>query len=124
MDKLDYLKQQFTDAVEELAEVLKKEKDEFMRDSAIKRFELTFDLAWKTLKSYLEEEKGLVCHSPKDCLRQSFQSGIIDYDDFWLEIVDSRNETVHAYDEKLADNIYQILPKILKYFQELLTRLE
>ena len=38
---------QFQKAVVRLEEVLKKEKNDFIRDSAIKRFELAFDLSWK-----------------------------------------------------------------------------
>lgn len=124
MDKLEHLTQQFGDAVEELDKVLKQEKNEFIRDSAIKRFEISFDLAWKTLKAYLEKEKGLVCHSPKDCFRQAYQVELIEYDDFWLEMTDKRNETVHAYDEKLANEIFEILPKTLKFFQQLLASIK
>ncbi|WP_448568477.1 nucleotidyltransferase substrate binding protein [Thermus sp.] len=37
-----------------LASALAQPKDEFVRDSAIQRFEFTFELSWKTLKTYLE----------------------------------------------------------------------
>lgn len=41
-------------AVERLKAALERPKDEFIRDSAIQRFEFTFELAWKTLKTFLE----------------------------------------------------------------------
>jgi nucleotidyltransferase substrate binding protein (TIGR01987 family) len=59
MTKLEALKNQYQKAVKRLDEILKEEKSDIVRDSAIKRFEFTFDLSWKLLKTYLEEEKGV-----------------------------------------------------------------
>ncbi|MGC9069775.1 MAG: HI0074 family nucleotidyltransferase substrate-binding subunit, partial [Elusimicrobiales bacterium] len=86
---------------------------------AIKRFELTFDLAWKLVKTFLEEVKGIRCSSPKDCFREAFHQGILDHNPFWLKIVDLRNFSVHIYSEKLADDLYKKLPKTLKMFKKL-----
>ncbi|MCG2724884.1 MAG: nucleotidyltransferase substrate binding protein [Elusimicrobia bacterium] len=123
MSKLEAMLSQFEKAVEKLSEVLEIPKTDIVRDSAIQRFEFCADLAWKTLKAYLEEKKGLVSHSPKDCFRQGYASGIIDYDDTWLRIVDMRNETVHTYKEEIANGIYEHLPKVLIYFKLLLGKM-
>ena len=88
-------------AVERLKAALERPKDEFIRDSAIQRFEFTFELAWKTLKTFLELQ-GLEARSPREL----------------------RNLTNHTYDEALAERIYAELPKALERFQELLRRLE
>ncbi len=90
-----------------------------VRDSAIQRFEFTFDLAWKSLKLYLEEVERLECRSPKGCLRLAFSVGLIDNDPYWLQICDYRNLTSQTYDEELADKIYEELPKVLEYFKRL-----
>ncbi|MDI6765807.1 MAG: nucleotidyltransferase substrate binding protein [Bacteroidota bacterium] len=42
------------------------------RDSAIKRFEFTVELAWKSLQMVLREE-GIPCRSPKECLRKAYE---------------------------------------------------
>jgi len=86
-----------------LEEVLSSEKSEINRDSAVKRFEIAFDIAWKTLKTYLEGRYGIICKSPKGCIREAFTQGLIDYDDYWLKIVDLRNSTVHIYSEYMVD---------------------
>lgn len=52
-------------ATKRLDEALSRPKDEFIRDAAIQRFELTFGLAWKVLKGYLEIQ-GLEAWSPRD----------------------------------------------------------
>ena len=123
MTRFQALSQQFERAVLRLDEVLRLEKDEFMRDSAIKRFEMTFDLSRKAVKAYLEEFKGVPCASPKGCFREAYRQGLLDYDEYWLELTDTRNLAVHIYQEELAEEIYQKLPKALGYFQQLSSRL-
>jgi nucleotidyltransferase substrate binding protein (TIGR01987 family) len=81
-------------------------------------------LGWKSLKAFLEHQKGVVCRSPKDCFRTAYELGVIDYDEFWLKLVDDRNETVHTYNEELAERIYSVLPEALKHFDVLLGRIE
>jgi len=72
------------------------------------------------LKAFLEEEKGIICVSPKECFREAYRQSIIDYDEDWIKLVDMRNETVHTYDEDNAERIYKQLPNALSHFKELL----
>ena len=88
------------------------------RDSAIKRFELTFELAWKCLKEFLGG-KGIVCRSPRDCFEQGFSLGLIGDDPMWLKMLEDRNLSVHTYNEKLAEDIYGRLKSYLNLFTEL-----
>lgn len=111
--------EQLNKAIARLSEVLNVPKNDIARDSAIQRFEFTLDLAWKSLKSLLEKKKGVVCHSPKDCLKEAFAQAVLEYDDFWISLVDMRNETVHTYNDIFADKVYQELPKALIYFENL-----
>ncbi len=120
MTKLESLLPDMERAVKRLKEVLEQPKNEFIRDSAIQRFEFCFDLAWKTLKAYLEEKHNVQCVSPKTCFREAYNKEVItDYDTFWLELADKRNLTVHTYKEDLAEEVYAILPKALEKFKEL-----
>ena len=57
-------------AVDRLAEVVAMPKPEVVRDSAIKRFEITFDMSWKTLKAFLQERYGVNVASPKEAFAQ------------------------------------------------------
>lgn len=56
----------FKKALQRLEEVLEVKKTTITRDSAIKRFELCFDLAWKIIKS-ASSDQGLMCASPRAC---------------------------------------------------------
>src|SRR3989344_2575400 len=124
MSKLDAIVKQFEQALNRLNEVLKESKNSIVRDSAIQRFEFSLDLAWKSVKAFLEEKKGITCSSPKDCFREAYRQGLIEYDDAWIKYVDMRNETVHTYKEEIAERIYVELPNVLKYLELLLKALQ
>lgn len=123
MTRLEALLQDFKDAVSGLEAVLKERKTEFIRDAAIKRFELAFDLSWKALKA-LFEEKGIVCASPLGCFKEAFRQNLIDYEDFWIEMIQTRNKTVHTYNERLAEEVYATLPKTLEAMKKLLSAID
>ena len=124
MIKYNAVKIDFTAALLRLKEVLALEKTSVTRDSAIQRFEFTLDLAWKAIKAFLEEYRGIRCTSPKGCLKEAFLERIIEHDEFWLELVDLRNDTVHTYKEELAENVFKKLPNAVQYFENLLMRLD
>lgn len=120
MSKLESVMKQFEKATGRLEEVLSVPKTEIVRDSAIQRFEFTLDLSWKMVKAFLEEKKGIVCASPKECFREAYRQGVIGYEEDWLKFVDMRNETVRTYNEEIAERIYGELPNALKHFIALL----
>ncbi len=124
MTKYHAMKEDAEKAVASLREVLGvAETNAIVRDSAIKRFEYSFDIIWKLLKAYLEQEHNVSAHSPKTCFREAYRLGLVDYDNFWLALCDYRNLTVHTYKEKLAEEVYAILPKALAHFESLLGKI-
>ncbi|HBV58361.1 MAG TPA: nucleotidyltransferase [Candidatus Magasanikbacteria bacterium] len=124
MTKLSAQQAQLERALSRLKEALSLPKSDIVRDSAIQRFEFTLDLAWKTVKTYLEDKKGVICASPKECFREAYRQGIMLYDDEWIKLVDLRNETVHTYNEETAQKIYNELPATIRYFEELVEKLK
>ncbi|MFH1429720.1 MAG: HI0074 family nucleotidyltransferase substrate-binding subunit [Candidatus Margulisiibacteriota bacterium] len=120
--KLDNIINQYGNAVRRFDDVLQKEKDEYIRDSAIQRFEFTFELAWKTMKAYLAE-KGNTVYSPRDAIKSVFQLGLIPDNQLWLNILKTRNMTAHVYNESMAENVYAQLADYVPLFQDLLTEL-
>lgn len=120
MTKFQSLIEDFEKSVLRLEEILKHEKNDIIRDSAIKRFEIAFELAWKTSKSFLEEMHTSTCVSPRTCFQELFRVGLIDYNDQWLRLLDDRNYTAHVYREVLAEKVYADLPNALQAFETLL----
>ena len=99
----------------------------FFRDSAIQRFEFTLEIGWKSIKSYLLEQDGIECRSPKACMRELFSAGHITEAEIkkLLMMVDDRNLTTHTYHEVVADEIFShigsylsVLKKIYKYMKK------
>jgi len=113
----------FKRIIVKLEEVLKLEKTDIIRDSAVKRFELCFDLAWKAIKVFAQES-GITCFSPKECFKTAFQLKLIDYEEKWLEMIADRNLFVHLYKEETVDKLYSKLFEYAKMFKDLLTKLE
>lgn len=109
----------FENAVKRLKEVLSLNKTDIIRDSAIKRFEICFDLAWKLMKLYAKIS-GLECNSPRSCFKTAFELKLIDYDEKWLEMLDDRNLTAHVYREQYADEVYSRLRGYLALFERLM----
>lgn len=71
------------------------------RAGLIQFFEITFELAWKLLKDY-QEEVGFIIKSPREAIKQSFQTGLIKDGHTWIDALKDRNLTVHIYEEKIA----------------------
>jgi len=102
-------KAELQNAVKRLREAVAQPESDLVRDAVIQRFEFTFELIWKSLKLYLERQ-GLDCGGPRSTLKKAFTEGLInspDEADVWLQVHEDRNLTSHAYDEALANRIYQ-----------------
>lgn len=121
-NKLDNLKKQLQDALIKFKDVMQKEKDEYIRDSAIQRFEFTFELCWKTLKVYLGE-KGVRIYSPKDAIKEAFQADLIDEDLKWLAMIETRNLTSHVYNEAMAEKVYEALADYVPLIDSLVKKI-
>ena len=92
-----------------LAEAVAQPESELIRDATIQRFEFTFEVVWKTLKLYLERQ-GHECGGPRPTLKKAFAENLIptpEEADRWLQMLEERNLTSHAYGEALASQIYR-----------------
>ena len=75
------------------------------KDGLIQRFEYTQELAWKVLKNYIEYQGGERLAGSRDTIRQAFALGIITNADPWFDMLESRNETSHVYDENIENDL-------------------
>jgi nucleotidyltransferase substrate binding protein (TIGR01987 family) len=116
-DKLHNLLRVLDAALTRFEGALAQPINEFVRDSAIQRFEFTFELFWKSLKAYAEES-GLEAYSPKDSVRTAFQLGLIQEHPDWLRMIEDRNLTSHTYNEVTAETIYSHLPAYLRLIRQ------
>lgn len=97
-------------ALHRLAEVVNvakvRELNDFEADGMIQRFEFTFELAWKLLKSYAEYQGvGKEIMGSRDAIRWAFENGLITDSNVWMEMIKRRNDTSHTYDEDTASEV-------------------
>ncbi|MSU49561.1 MAG: hypothetical protein EXS37_10815 [Opitutus sp.] len=92
------------------------------RDSAILRFELAYELAWKLLQR-LAHAQGLASAGPRQAFAHAFQLGWIEDETVWFDILQARNQAVHVYRETAATALATELPRYLAAFEQLLERL-
>jgi nucleotidyltransferase substrate binding protein (TIGR01987 family) len=82
------------------------------KEGTIQRFEFTHELAWKVMKDFLKEKgiQGLI--GSRDATRNAFQNEIIQDGQAWMDMIDSRNETVHTYHGDILETEYKKITKI------------
>ena len=107
-------------ALHRLAEVVNvvkvRELNDFEADGMIQRFEFTFELAWKLLKSYAEYQgvdKEIM--GSRDAIRWAFENGLITDSNVWMEMIKRRNDTSHTYDEDTASEVVDRIEDV--YYQ-------
>jgi nucleotidyltransferase substrate binding protein (TIGR01987 family) len=102
------------------------EYSDIARDASIQRFEFSYELFWKTVKTYLKEFEGVECGSPKSCFRKI--ANLLDIEEekieLCLEMADSRNFSVHTYSEAMAKDLYDKLPAYLELSEAILDKIK
>jgi nucleotidyltransferase substrate binding protein (TIGR01987 family) len=78
---------------------------ELEQQGLIHAFEFTHELAWNTLKDFLEARGTANLFGSKDATRQAFATGLIENGEVWMEMIHSRNKSTHTYDLKTAESI-------------------
>jgi nucleotidyltransferase substrate binding protein (TIGR01987 family) len=82
----------------------------------IQAFEYTHELAWNTLKDFLESRGAPNLYGSKGATREAFKRGLIENGEVWMDMIKNRDLTTHTYDEAIAS---QIISAILNgYFAE------
>lgn len=82
----------------------------------IQAFEFTHELAWNTLKDFLEERGVQDLYGSRDTTREAFKTGLIVNGEAWMNMIQSRNLTSHTYEETTAKEIVSAIQKT--YFVE------
>ena len=114
----------FCNALARLKEVVDLEKErvlnEYEKDSLIKRFEFTYELAWKLMMCFEKENGVEQILGSKDVVRHALAMSLIDNGEAWMEMIDARNRTSHVYDEEMAtDVVDEIIHTYFPLFEEL-----
>lgn len=106
----------FSQLKEAVTEAQQRPLSKLEEQGLIQAFEYTHELAWNTLKDFLESRGAHNLYGSKDATRQAFKTGLIENGKAWMEMIESRNLTSHTYDEATASQIVSAIRNA--YFAE------
>lgn len=103
----------------------RRELSELERQGLIQAFEFTHELAWNVMKDYFVYQGNTAITGSRDAIREAFQKGLIEDGEGWMEMIRSRSQTAHAYNEKIAAEIAKrVVDRYRRLFQDFLQRME
>lgn len=76
-------------------------------------FEICFGQSWKAMKEILLDHgySAGQTGSPKQIVKLAYSAGMIQDQDGWLKMLESRNDVVHSYNEEIARGIIENVKK-------------
>jgi nucleotidyltransferase substrate binding protein (TIGR01987 family) len=119
------------DALFKTEEFVNKNSEDFimircLKAGVIQNFEFTYELAWKFIKRWLENNFDKIAVdgvSRRELYRIAIENKLIDDVDVWMEYHNFRNLTFNSYDVEIADKIYEISKEFFKDCDKLLKEL-
>jgi nucleotidyltransferase substrate binding protein (TIGR01987 family) len=91
------------------------------KEGVIQRFEFSFELAWKTLKDFMEQD-GFVFATitPRQVLKDAFAAKILPDGQVWIDMLDHRNLLSHTYNlAKFEEAVKMVHEQYLDAFDQL-----
>lgn len=102
--------------------------NELEKQGLIQSFEYTYELAWKTIKDFYENQGEINIQGSKDAFRIAFNRHLINNGEQWMQMMEDRNLTTHSYDETISNNIiqniYQNYIHLFRYLKNALENIE
>ncbi len=105
-DSVDYVTNHITKESLDTGEEFGLIQIDLIKQGLIQSFEFTHELAWNVIKDYVHYQGNQSVRGSRDATREGFSMGLIEDGDVWMEMIRSRNQTSHTYDEETADEIY------------------
>ena len=115
----------FTKAFLQLKKFIDKgDLSELEMQGLVKAFEYTYELAWTTIKDFLEYRGQSDIYGSRDAIRKAFQLGLVEDGALWMDMLQSRNKTSHTYNEETAREICRAVTEdYYPAFKQLLDKL-
>jgi nucleotidyltransferase substrate binding protein (TIGR01987 family) len=96
------------------SENIKSKLSEIIEEGLVQRFEYTHELAWKVMKDYAEYQGNNSIGGSRDATREALGLKLISTGDVWMDMIQSRNETSHTYNNVIAQMVVKKI--ITDYF--------
>jgi nucleotidyltransferase substrate binding protein (TIGR01987 family) len=105
IQRLDHFVKAFSQLKEAVELAQQRRLSKLEEQGLIQAFEYTHELAWNTLKDFLENRGVRDLYGSKDVTREAFRTGLIGNGETWMDMIKSRNLSTHTYDEITASKI-------------------
>ncbi len=95
------------------------------KEGVAQRFEYSFELAWKTMRDYLEEEGvSIIPVTARQVIKEAFAARLIDDGQVWIDMLDHRNLLSHTYNaavfgtavEAIANRYLPAMESVRRWF--------
>lgn len=95
------------------------------KQGLIQAFEFTHELAWNVMKDFFAFQGNFSITGSRDAVRESFNKGLVTDGEGWMEMIKSRNQSSHTYNQKIAEEIVdKIVSRYHALFQTFLLRMQ
>jgi nucleotidyltransferase substrate binding protein (TIGR01987 family) len=113
-------KQRFSNYIKALNQLQKfidkGDLNELEEQGLIQAFEFTHELAWNVMKDYFEYQGNTSITGSRDATREAFQRNLIVNGSQWMEMIKSRNQSSHTYNETTA---HEIKEQVFNFYYDL-----
>jgi nucleotidyltransferase substrate binding protein (TIGR01987 family) len=106
---------------------LSSRQQSIVQAGVIQHFEFTYELCWKFMRRWLQENVGRVYVdgvSRRELFRLAAENRLIEDVDAWWTYHKARNLTSHIYNEEIADDVFEAAEEFLPHAQALLNALK
>jgi nucleotidyltransferase substrate binding protein (TIGR01987 family) len=93
---------------------MERELTDLETQGLIQAFEFTHELAWNVMKDFSEYQGDTNIRGSRDATRAAFKIDLISDGEGWMDMIKSRNQTSHTYNEAIADEIAEDI--LRRYF--------
>lgn len=91
------------------------------KQGLIQAFECTHELAWSVMKDYFVYQGNTSIMGSRDATREAFRNNLVTDGEGWMEMIQSRNQTSHTYNQNVVDDI---AGKVARHYYDLLLAFE
>lgn len=108
----------FNSALAQLSDAVNTAKSQKLslleQQGLIQAFEFTHELAWNVMKDYSHFQGDAAIAGCRAASRAAFKMGLIADGDVWMEMIKSRIQTAHTYNQLLAEEIVKKI--VMNYY--------
>jgi len=110
--RFDNFKRAYILLREAIEQTQERKLSQLEKEGIIQRFEYTIELAWKTMKDYLESQNLVLDQvTPRAVIKEAFAAKLVTDGQVWMDALDARNKMFHTYDFRKFEEVITDIQK-------------